>query len=291
GLNDRDRPRPPFKFARAQLKPGAIIEELIKWDDAGKDTSPWLARIGYGAGCVSWVAQDLSEPNIAGRAKAGWPFVWDRVLDYKSDLLIADTRTTDDMKRPYGPGAVADISHSLLPAMELSSKSRALISIAVVFFIAYWVVAGPGVYFYLLTKSRPQLSWFLFAFSALVATLLTVLVVRLVVRGSPEVAHVTIIRSAPGEPTICLSRFGLYIPRDGAQEIKLPDVAAKEVSYLTAYPEHPSHAQGDIEFPAQIPYVVPLRDANSDDPVAIDVPYRSTLKKFQARRVGPVGGV
>src|SRR5205823_7597486 len=120
---------------------------------------------------------------------------------------------------------------------------------------------------------------------------LTVLVAKLVVRGAPELAHVTVVRTAPGEPTICLSRFGLYIPRDGSQEIELPEVAPKEVSYLTAYPEHPAHGQGDIEFPAQIPYVVPLRDANSDDPVAIDVPYRSTLKKFQARRVGPVAGV
>jgi hypothetical protein len=288
---DWERPTPPFMYARGETKPGAIVEEQIKWDAEGKDKSPWLARIGYGAGCVSWVAQDLSDVTIVNKARSGWPFVWEKVLDYKSDLLLVNSRTMPDAKRPYEQGGAVDISQSLLGAMELASKSRALVSIAVVFFIAYWVVAGPGVYFYLLTRSRPQLSWFLFAFSALVATVLTVLVVRLVVRGAPELAHVTVIRTAPGEPPICFSRFGLYIPRDGTQEIKLPDIAPREVSYLTAYPEHPAHAQGDIEFPAQIPYVIPLRDANSDDPVAIDVPYRSTLKKFQARRVGPVAGV
>src|SRR5439155_15931085 len=115
------------------LKPGAIVEELIKWDADAKDTSPWLARIGYGAGCVSWVAQDLSDPAFAGRGSPGWPYVWDRVLDYKSDLLLMDSKTTEDMKRPYSPGAVVDVSHSLLGGMELSSKSRALVSIAVVF--------------------------------------------------------------------------------------------------------------------------------------------------------------
>src|SRR5207248_10575119 len=120
-----------------------------------------------------------------------------------------------------------DIGHSLLGAMELSSKSRALVSIAVVFFIAYWVVAGPGVYFYLLTKSRPQLSWFLFAFSALVATMLTVLVVKLVVRGSPELAHVTVSRTAPGAHPICLSRFDLYILCDGEQDNNLTEVVPK----------------------------------------------------------------
>ena len=292
GTGDWDRAleRKPFMYARAEIKPGAIVEELIKWDTEGKVTSPWLARIPYGAGCVSWVAQDLTDPTIIGRAKTGWPFVWDRVLDYKSEMILPNSRTTDDMKRPYDHGAVVDISNSLLAPMELSSKARGLVSIAVVFFIAYWLVAGPGVYFYLLTKTRPQLSWFLFAFSALVATVLTVLVVKLVVRGSPELAHLTVVRTAPGEAPIAFSRFGLYIPRDGEQEIKLPDVSPKEVSYITAYPEHPAHLAGDIEFPAQIPYVVPTRDANSDDPVSISVPYRSTLKKFSARRIGRVDG-
>ena len=53
-----------------------------------------------------------------------------------------------------------------LAGMELTSKSYALISIAVVFFIAYWVIAGPGMYLFLVTRTRAQLSWFMFAASA-----------------------------------------------------------------------------------------------------------------------------
>jgi hypothetical protein len=290
GVSDWDGPHGPFMFARATLKPDAIADLMINWKPDGSDDTPYIARIGYGAGAVTWVADDLSDPAITSRAKTGWPFVWNRVLDYKDDLLVINNRTSEIEKAPYKGAAAVDIGRSLISPMELSSKGRALVSIAVVFFIAYWLIAGPGVYVYLLSKSRPQLSWFLFALSAVGATLLTVLVVDLVVRGAPELAHITVVRSCAGEPALSLSRFGLYIPRDGMQELKLPDVQPKEVSYLTAYPEHPAQGSGDIEFPAQMQYVIPLRDAGSDDPVAIDVPYRSTLKKFQARRIGPAGG-
>ncbi len=283
-------PKAQYMFARATPKPGAVTVLPLNWNADGTDSSPYLARIGHGLGCVTWVAHDLSDPSITNKAKSGWPYVWDKVLDFKSDLIIVDSQTTDAQKHPYSPGAAADIGHSLLAGMELSSKSRALVSIAVVFFIGYWIVAGPGVYLYLVTKSRPQFSWFMFAFSAVVATAITVLVVKLVVRGAPELHHVTVIRGAPNEPNIAISRFGLYIPRDGAQEISLPEVAPKNVSYVNAYPQHPAQPRGDVEFPAQIPYLIPIHDATDDSGVAITVPYRSTLKQFMTRRVGVGGG-
>ena len=288
-LEDWDLPKPPFSFARGELKKGAVADEMLAWKSDGFDTSPYLARIGFGAGCVTWVAHDLSDPAITARAKSGWPFVWDRVLDFKHELLVIDNQTTDDQKRPYTAGAALDTGFALLKGMELSAKSRLLVTIAVVFFIAYWVVAGPGVYLYLLTKSRPQLSWFMFAFSAVVATVLTVLVVRLVVRGAPEMSHVTVVRSSPDAPMLTISRFGLYIPRDGRQEIALPQVEPRAVSYVTAYPAHPSHSLTDVEFPAHMQYVVPTRDPADEQPVKLLVPYRSPLKQFQARRVGQAG--
>lgn len=296
-IDDWDLPKPPFMFARGTLKKGAIAEEMLTWKPqtdgtaaSGDDTSPYLARIGYGAGCVTWVAHDLSDPSITARAKSGWPLVWDRVIAFKHDTLIIDNRTTDEQKRPYQATATNDVGFALLKGMELKSKSQLLVTIAVVFFIAYWLVAGPGVYLYLVSKSRPQLSWFLFAFSAVVATVLTVLIVRLVVRGPPDLNHVTVVRTTPDAPALAVSRFGLYIPRDGVQDIVLPQVEPRAVSYVTAYPAHPAHVGGaDIEFPAHMQYIVPTRDPTSEEPVKISVPYRSTLKQFQARRVGAAG--
>ena len=289
---DWNLPVGPFMYAKATLKPGAVADDkMLRWPDGSE--SPYIARIGYGLGCVTWVAQDLADPAIIAHAKSGWPYVWDRVLDYKDDLIVVDNQITDKTIAPYissaGSGAV-DLGVPLLAPMELQSKSRALVSIAVVFFIGYWVLAGPGVYLYLMTKSRQQLSWFLFALSAVIATLLTVVVVRLVVRGSPELSHITVVRGTVGDPQVSLSRFGLYIPRDGDQEITLPEVSPRNISYITAYPKHPKHASGDIEFPAQRDYYIPIHDTTEDGPVTITVPWRSTEKLMQARRIGPTGG-
>jgi hypothetical protein len=281
-------PQGPFMFARAKAKPGAIVPQKMKWDD-GTET-PFIARRAFGMGCVSWVAHDLSDPAITNRAKSGWPYVWDDVLDYKHDLTIVDNDTPESVKQRYAQMASVELSNTLVDRMQLTAKSRTLISIAVVFFIAYWAIAGPGVYFYLLTRTRPQLSWFMFAFSAVAATLLTVLVVKLVVRGAPEMAHITVVRGGMGIPQVSVARFSLYIPRDGAQEITLPQVQPREISYITADARHPRQTAGDIEFPAQERYIVPIHDISEEGPVQITVPFRSTAKEFQARRVGATGG-
>ena len=73
---------------------------------------------------------------------------------------------------------------------------------------------------------------------------------------------------------------------DATQEILVKECAPNYVSYINAYPVHPSHSQGDIEFPAKMEYIVPIREAAAGEAVAISVPYRSTLKKFQAEWIG-----
>jgi hypothetical protein len=53
---------------------------------------------------------------------------------------------------------------------------------------------------------------------------------------------------------------------------------------------HPDHVQESAEFPAYKEYEIAMRERNSADSPAIDVPYRSTLKKFQARWIGTSSG-
>jgi hypothetical protein len=56
------------------------------------------------------------------------------------------------------------------------------------------------------------------------------------------------------------------------------------------YPIHPDHIVDTAEFPAYKEYEIAMRDRNSAEAPAIDVPYRSTLKKFQARWIGTSSG-
>jgi hypothetical protein len=297
--------RGPFTMALAAPKGNAIVEDWIDWSIDGtgaspttaptatapaRDATPWLVRRPFGAGGVTWVAQDLGDPNLTRQAVGGWPGIWDRVFDWKNDTRVITNSTPEILKNDYAPsGNAADIGASLLSGMELGSKSAWLITLAVVFFIGYWLVAGPGVYAYLATRRQTSLSWFAFGASAVVATALTVLLVRVTLRGEPQLRHISLVRSAAGEQNLVKSRFGLYIPRDGTQRVELKDMAPGTVAAISAFGIHPQYLIKAPDDPGP-EYTVAIREPSTDEPVAINVPYRSTLKKFDADWTGTAAG-
>ena len=86
------------------------------------------------------------------------------------------------------------------------------------------------------------------------------------------------------------SRFGLYIKRDGDQRIEIANPTPGAISTLTALPLHPDYMTTDTETTSAIEYDVPMRDFETTDPLALVVPYRSTLKKFEAIWIGQPSG-
>ncbi|HEV2292883.1 MAG TPA: hypothetical protein VGR35_03455 [Tepidisphaeraceae bacterium] len=277
----------PFRVARAQAKPGTVVEEWIEWDPANKsDRTPYLARMGYGLGSVTWVAQDLGDPLLVRQATVGWPNVWNKVLGWNDSPLVKQNNTPEELLRPWEGGMGVDLYPSMMSGAALASKSRAFVGLAIIFFVVYWLIAGPGLYLYLVAKARAYLSWFMFAGAAIGATAVTVLVVQLVVRGDPELAHVSIVRKAAGDPAVVFSRFGLYIPQDGPQEIKLRDIDPSGDSYITAMAAHPRHVSEDSSFLSFKNYDVPVHQSGSGEPVVVAFPYRSTMRQMQARWTG-----
>jgi hypothetical protein len=97
------------------------------------------------------------------------------------------------------------------------------------------------------------------------------------------------VRAATGEPAYVYSRFGLYIPRDGVQQIELKGMAPDTSAAISAFAIHPQHLEGAPEDPGP-EYTVMVRDAASAEPAIIRVPYRSTIKKFEADWTGDISG-
>jgi hypothetical protein len=291
------RVRPPFTMARATARPGAVVDRWIDWKEDGSnaDATPYLARRAAGLGQVTWVAQPLTT-DAQPSNPSGWPYVWLTVLGWRNDAYVPpplpsgpNAEYPPEVKvriDQYQPGKPVDLGYSLAADLNLGNKGAWLVALAIGFFVVYWLLAGPGTYAYLVAKKRQGLSWFFFAAAALVATAVTVGVVKLVLRGPPEVRHLSVVRVAPGQPTIVFSRFGLYIPRDGDQTIELQDTTPGQLSYLSALAEHPQQLGDASEFPAPLDYDVPVRDLGTTDAPSLTVPYRSSLKKFQARWVG-----
>jgi len=276
-----------FKIGRAPATPDAKVDEWMQWPDG--PSTPFLARRGVGMGMVTWVALDLGNPTITDQAKRRWRAVWDRVFDWNNANVPEDWKKPDTMDDPWAVTGISDLGAAIGPkTMDLTSKAAYLISLAIFFFIAYWAIAGPGMYFLLRAKNRAQLSWFFFGLTAAAATGLTWLIVMVVVRGPPEMRHLTTIRYSPDQDTaIIASRFGLYIPQDNLHEkIGLTGTAADQVSYVTPFPMHPQFVGNDDSFPSYLEYSVPVRSTQDTAAPDITVPYRSTLKKFEAVWVG-----
>ncbi len=284
-----------YPLAQAQLKPRANVDLFA--DE--KETIPYLVRWAYGTGSVTWVAQDLGDPIFFDKfdqyASYGWTGIWDKIFDWRnksfsgqSTRLLQSPMTSKPEWERYPVSNGPDVGGGMRKGMDLPSRGAALVTLAVLFFIGYWVVAGPGSFVLLHKRKLATFNWPAFAICAVAATALTALVVKLVLRGSAVAEHVTLVRMAPNEDTLILSNFGLFIPRDGAQTLELKETNATE-GYVTAYPLHPQKVKNDdggflanLEYHADVPPIKP--DEKSPHPT-LTVPYRSTLKKFQAKVV------
>ena len=277
-------------LARAYTKPGSVV---VRYIDA-PIRAPYLVRWTVGTGTVSWLAQDLGDRSLRAPSDSGawdWARIWDQVLDIRNDAVPEAARnlpTAAGRKyASYEGGPSVDLSAEIVRQTELTGKGRNLVALALLFFLAYWAVAGPGAYLYLLKRNRVGMSWFAFAVCGIAATVLTVGITRLVLRGPAQVQHVTFVRQTLGEPTVAVSNLGLYIPRDGMEQISLLNTADDRVSYITAFPWHRDHQHDTSDFPSAQAYEVPVRDPRtSDEPTAVRIPFRSTLKKLQVRWVG-----
>jgi hypothetical protein len=289
-----------FPLAQGRPRMGATVEA---WADEAASV-PYLVRWRYGTGAVTWVAQDLSSAVFRAGLNDefgwyGWTRVWDHLFDWRHLTL---TREQADLRLDGGdfeyarlrPGATAlDLSGPTLSGMDLARRGAALVGLAIAFFVMYWMVAGPGSYLLLLRRKLSSLSWPAFGVCAAAATVVTVALVALVLRGKPQGAHISVVRMAPGEDAVVHSHLGLLIKRDGIQRIELKQTSPTRQSHLSAYPLHPRFAQEASGFLASLEYdtaVPSMQRAPTDAPPGLRVPYRSTMKKLQAKWVGALEG-
>jgi hypothetical protein len=284
-----------FKVARVPALPGSKVDEWLTWTDGSATTfTPWLARRTVGLGAVTWVAQDLGNAALTRQAKTGWRYVWDRVFDWNDPTGVSEDYKPVDGHFDAWPQAdkAVELGDELSShGMDLPSTAAYLLAIAGFFFVVYWLVAGPGIYLFLVARKQANLSWFMFGLTAVAATLLTALLVKIVVRGPPKLEHFSVVRYAAGEPNgVIDSRFGLYVREDGPKTIALQDTAEHEVSYVTPFSIHPQFVGNTEELPAYLEYQVPVPDSSDSAAVSATIPFRSTLKKLQAHWVGEMKG-
>ena len=296
----------PFRYVVGVPKEEATVLRWMYPDDIPAATraelgdvlqdgrAPLAARGPFGFGSVTWLALDLGNRNVAGMPNdptLGWSSIWARLLDTGDQPVLEPTEGEAAL---FDADGYRDLGRGPLGGARLPGKSVALVTLALVFFIAYWLLAGPGLYSWLAMKKRAHLSWFAFGAAAAIAALLTVGVTRLVLRGPEELAHLSVLRAGREAPRRVVADLGLYIPRDGAQRLTLDDGAAGTRPVLTAFvpPPDPIAAMGGTRT-NPISYTVRLDPPTEDEAAGlegeaavVDIPYRSTLKKLEATWAG-----
>ncbi|HEX8325345.1 MAG TPA: hypothetical protein VF595_15695, partial [Tepidisphaeraceae bacterium] len=266
--------RPPFRMADAQVADvTTVVESWATWPDGRR--TPFIARRLFGLGCVAWIAEDISDPALAS-VDFGWPRLWEQLLDWRNpELMLTGVETAarvDQHKARFASDATRELGASFVRGINLTGLTAAKISVAFVFFIGYWILAGPGSYLVLAARKRTAASWFVYGAIAAAATLLTILIAQLVLRGSPQVKHVSLVRVRPDEPARILSRFGLYLPKDTRAAVALP--AAADVLPVTLTPfSEPDHASNTVN-PRDTAYAVPVTTGSDETTVELLIPFR-----------------
>ncbi len=284
----------PFVVGSAEPKPGASVQGW--WDvEAERSERPYLVRQAVGRGAVTYVGQDLTDPELVRGRNLGWSGVWAEVFGWGDTPEFLPGQSQNQQIRDRGrriaerwnTNTRRDLGFMVLEQMKLSGRSATLVLVALVFFVAYWLLAGPGLYLWLAAKKRTGASWFLFGAAAVAATLLTLGIVWLALRGDPQAAHSTLVRAdATGKGNVT-SRLGLYIPSDGNQAIALADADELMPSPISPYVGDPAHTdEANRRVPGE--YEIPVPETGT---VAVEVPYRSTLKKLEFDWHGDFGDV
>src|SRR5690606_30721009 len=145
----------PFRYIAGAPRPEAIVEDWFAYERPGElggtdsGTVPLLARRPEGFGSVTWLALDLSNSSVfrsSARQSAGWSILWAQILGLGDGPVV---NPSDQERIRHTAREARDLGYALLPGSRLAGRSVALVTVALVFFIIYWLIAGPGLYFYL----------------------------------------------------------------------------------------------------------------------------------------------
>jgi hypothetical protein len=220
---------------------------------------------------------------------------WNRVLGRRADTPLAGEITQIDQASRLATGSPSERKVGgaalFLNRISMSGKAAAGLGVAVLLFLGYWFVAGPGAYFVLKHHGRARHSWLAFAAAAGVFTAIAWGAANALRDRSMSIQHVTIldhIARAPGaedrpnDPQLqrAVSFLSLYVHGYANTPVSIESSPGQRDLLVPWWP--PDEAVQ--KFPDVDRYTVNV-DRNPDD---YELPSRSTATQFFAHWLGAV---
>lgn len=279
------------------LPPDATVHQLIPAPDAepgeadvvlaSPDGTPVVARRALGAGLVTLVGYDLSDPRIGARLDP--QYFWHRVLGERFDLVTRDEARQMEQQGAANFRFVEPIRMDADLASEIAKQGRAgagvLLGLGV--FVCYLLVAGPGGFGMLRMKRLTHHAWVAFVASIGVFAAVAWGGAAALRPVKAEVQHLTFFDHVFGQPEQHATLwFSALLPEYGNAAIALGSEEDRRAwtQALAAWSD--ASSSSGRPFPDTRGYVVDARD-----PSRFVVPTRSTAKQFRGDWLGraPLG--
>ncbi len=248
----------------------------------GEDGTPIVVRRALGAGMVTLIGVDLSDPAIALRVDP--QFFWHRILGKRFDVLTRDQMQSMSQSKA-GEFRLRETAwlDSDVPS-QIVKEGRASVGVLLGLFVfaLYLLLAGPIGFAFLKRKGQVQHAWLSFLAVAGLFTMIAWGGATALRPTRSEIQHLTFLDHVYGQPVQAASVwFSALLPGYADRTLSVGDPQLDTQWTQAIFPWEDPATQIRRRFPDSRPYVIDTRT-----PQSITVPARSTVKQLRAEWLG-----
>ncbi|MEO1130812.1 MAG: hypothetical protein AAFX05_14055, partial [Planctomycetota bacterium] len=240
-----------------------------------------VVRRLVGAGMVTLVGLDVDHPGLRQAGMLRADRFWHRVLGRRFD-----TPTQKELRDlTIGGRQLETVFADRYVGVEIDKKTAAGVGVllALVVFIGYWVLAGPGGFGILKMQGWQRHAWVSFIGTVGVFTAVAWLGASTLRQTSIEAQHLTFLDHVYGqEQQRARSWTSVFLPSYGEETIMLGEPGVDQRwRQVSAVWSNPNTTAEPLSFPDARPYPVDMRE-----PGMLTVPSRATIKQFRLDWLG-----
>ncbi len=271
-------PSDPAKVADAPVAPVATAEP----------PPALIASRQYGFGRVTLIGLDVTDRKFLdpalGYGEFGLPTLWKSIFRWQSpgNLPIATLENEQRIVK-VNLRDINDVTSFLPSRISMKKTAASTLLLAFVLFIAYWVLAGPGVFGFLKSRGKVHHAWLGFGVVVVAFSAITWFGAMFLRPSLTQIEHFSIIDidASPRGPALVRTHswFSLFLPRHAGIDVAVDagqSAPAPTNPHSLASPGLPGADRS--EFSDRQQYTTHVHSPG----VMPGVPMRATAKQFEA---------
>ncbi|TVQ77694.1 MAG: hypothetical protein EA380_07080 [Phycisphaeraceae bacterium] len=252
--------------------PAAEATQVIN----GPDGCVVVRRL-VGTGMVTIVGIDLDSIRYAGGQMLRADAFWHRIFGNRFDVPSV-SRVREQEQSGFPQANQYPVDSGIASAITRSGVAGVGILLAVIVFVAYWLIAGPGGYALLRMRGLARHAWTIFVLTVAVFTLVAWIGARSLRQTDFSMEHLTLLDHVYGQPVQRTTTWAsVFLPEYSDETVRVGEAGLdpRWIQAATTWSD-PYASGGTLSFPDARGYRV-----ESDAPFELRVPSRATAKQFR----------